>query len=197
MTINLKAKLSAYTKNALLEQAPVDRKIYARKDGQWVSIDNTIKNVAVTIVSETHPAGGESYNFVTGLESTNINEETSVQSLEKLVPKSYVDKQFVPSSKQSGRLYGTAPNSFETYTFPYDTPGSNVLLNGRFIYRVIDGNILVPLTPSSEQHATSKKYVDDMLNTKLSIPHLPTSDGEYVLKCKIINGVASYSWEAE
>ena len=39
MTINLRAKLSAYSKNALLEQAPVDGKIYARKDGQWVEIN--------------------------------------------------------------------------------------------------------------------------------------------------------------
>lgn len=39
MTINLTAKLSAYSKNALLEQAPVDGKIYARKDGQWVEIN--------------------------------------------------------------------------------------------------------------------------------------------------------------
>lgn len=197
MTVNLTARLSAYSKNALLEQAPQDDKIYSRKNDQWVSIDNAIKNITITTVSETHPAGGESYNFVTGLESTNINEETSVQSLEKLVPKSYVDEQFVPSSKQSGRLYGTAPNSFETYTFHYDDPNSSELLNGRFIYRVANGNVRVPTEPSDNNHATSKKYVDDMLNTKLSIPHLPTNDGEYVLKCKIINGVASYSWEAE
>jgi len=31
----------------------------------------------------------------------------------------------------------------------------------------------------------------------LNIPAPPASDGNYVLKCSISNGVISYSWEAE
>lgn len=75
---------------------------------------------------------------------------------------SLVEANYVKKKTDAYKLYGTGAGGSQT-TIGYGVAGST----GTIVQRDVNGNLRVPLTPSSNEMATSKSYVDTELAKKV------------------------------
>lgn len=104
-TINLKVKLSAYTKGIIpdysnfVTEAPNDGKIYARKDKEWVDIKDEYQGYKVVV--------GEN----SGLDIKHIDNATDELSIRQWVGL----ESELPSILESDKTYYTIDNTLPNY----------------------------------------------------------------------------------
>lgn len=99
--------------------------------------------------------------------------------------------------------------SFDGNTFTYINPNAYTWFNSNNIIAKISPNVLIVFNNRASYNKYFSSFgtlyannLSDGTTTKTmtevlaQIPTAPTTDGNYVLKCSVVEGVATYSWEA-
>lgn len=126
MDIKIKAKLKAYTKGIIpdvskfVEEAPVNGKLYARRDAKWEDISEALLDTAIEL--EDNSGLHYSYDAHTHTYTLGVNKEdltqTQFEGIDVLAPDTvyYVEDQTANTFVDGGTAYSNGGNEFVEFS---------------------------------------------------------------------------------
>lgn len=147
----------ADTKLTKITSAGTYTRAYTVSSSGTVQSTTNISNSAVASSLALRDGYG---NLKVNLTPNNPGDAASKQYVDNKLATNHVDKSDTPKI-----VYGTDING-QQITIPY----SGSVVDEAIVARGVDGDVIVPLAPGSDTCATSKRYVDTGLATKVDLP---------------------------
>lgn len=176
--INLNKDIFNANGNTKLEELPEDTPFFMSWNNLGKLYFGIVKNDGSNEYFDTRFVDLSNGEIFTGsfLRNESLSAVFTDSNKDSYALKSYSDTKFVAKTNYPSKLYGTSGSGQETtvnYGTSYDA--------GYVVQRDASGQIIVPLMPTENYHAVSRKYIDDLIEsikknsfTKVDTTEYPT-----------------------